>query len=390
MQVFKVFMKIAKSKLGIALTIVMIMVAIGIFAGGSSGKEGGSFVSTKIKVAVIDEDNSEESRALTDFIASAHKLTEVENDKDAILDKLFYQKVQYVLIIKKGYGEKLARGETSDLFENYKDPNTFSASFFESTLNEYVSAVCGCAASGEDMASALAKGAELASAKVNVKIQGSEGADSVSGSDSRLSTMYKALTYILVAVMVEVLCPILLVLKGDEIRKRMESSCLSASSQTMQIFLGCAVYTVGLWALVNLILFAVNGFSFTSRECLHLVNSFAFSLVSAGIALLVMSLKPAENVVNLVGQSISLGMSFLCGAFVPMDMLGDGILAVARFLPAYWYVRASEVISGSPAASDTKELLTCFGIQMLFAAALFALVLVVSRAKQGRQSRAAA
>lgn len=379
-------MKIAKSKLGAAMMFVMIMVAIGLLAGGSSGKQGGSFVSTKIKAAVIDEDNSEESRALTDFIASAHKLTEIENDKDVILDKLFYQKVQYVLIIKKGYGEKLAKGETSGLFENYKDPNTFSASFFESTLNEYVSAVCGCAAGGEDMASALEKGAELASAKVNVKIQGSKGADLAIGGDSRLNIMYRALTYILIAIMVNVLCPILLVLKGDEIRKRMESSCLSASSQTMQIFLGCAVYTLGLWALVNLILFAVNGFSFTSRECLHLVNSLTFSLVSAGIAVLVTSLRPAENVVNVIGQSVSLGMSFLCGAFVPISLLGDGIRAVARFLPAYWYVRASGIISGTPAASDSKELLICFGIQLLFAAALFALVLVVSRAKHGRQT----
>lgn len=378
-------MKIAKSKLGVAILFVMIMVAVGLLNGGTSDNSGESFVSTKITAAVIDEDNSEASRALTDFIASTHTLTEVENDEEVILDKIFYQKVQYVLVIKEGYGEKLAKGETSGLFENYKDPNTFYASFFESTLNEYVSAVLGCTASGDDMTSALEKGAELASAKVNVKIQGGGGEEALTGGKTRMNIMYKSLTFVLVAVLVDVLCPILLVLKGDEVRKRMESSCLSATSQTLQIFLGCAIYTAGLWALVNLILFAVNGFSFTSRECLHLANSFVFALVSAGIALLVTSLKPAENVINVIGISVSLGMSFLCGAFVPLSLLGDGILAVSRFLPAYWYVRASEIITAPKASSDAKNLLICFGIQLLFAAALFALVLVISRAKHGRQ-----
>ncbi|MCM1528909.1 MAG: ABC transporter permease [Alistipes sp.] len=385
MQVFNVFMKIAKSKLGVAVLFVMIMVAVGLLNGGTSDNSSESFVSTKITAAVIDEDNSEASRALTDFIASTHTLTEVENDEEVILDKLFYQKVQYVLIIKEGYGEKLAKGETSGLFENYKDPNTFYASFFESTLNEYVSAVRGCTASGDDMTSALEKGAELASAKVNVKIENGGSEETLTGGKTRINIMYKSLTFVLVAVLVDVLCPILLVLKGEEVRKRMESSCLSATSQTLQIFLGCAVYTAGLWALVNFILFAVNGFAFTSRECLHLVNSFVFALVSAGIALLVTSLKPAENVINVIGISISLGMSFLCGAFVPLSLLGDGILTVSRFLPAYWYVRASEIITAPKASSDAKNLLICFGIQLLFAAALFALVLVISRAKHGRQ-----
>lgn len=386
MQVFNVFMKIAKSKLGIAIMYVMIMVAIGLLNSGTSGNGDNSFVSTKIKAAVIDEDNSEESRALTEHIASVHTLVEVENDKDVILDKLFYQKVQYVLIIKNGYGEKLAAGDTSDLFENYKDPNTLYASFFESTLNEYVSAVRGYVAGGEDMSSALEKGAELASAKVNVKIENAEGDNSASGVNSRMSVMYRELPFIFITIMVYVLCPILLVLKGNEIRKRMESSCMTAASQTMQIFLGCAVYTAGLWAVVNLIIFAINGFSYTPRECLHLLNSFTFSLVSAGIALFVMSLKPAENVINVIGISVSLGMSFLCGVFVPISLLGDGVVSAARFLPAYWYVRANEIIAAPKAASDAKDLFTCFGIQLLFAAALFALVLVISRAKHGKQS----
>ena len=379
-------MKIARSKLGVAIMFVGIMVAVGLLNGGISDNGSDSFVGTKIKAAVIDEDNSEESRALTEFIAATHTLTEAKGDEEAILDQIFYQKVQYVLVIKKGYGEKLAAGETAGLFENYKDPNTFYSSFFESTLNEYVAAVRGYAAAGEDMPSALEKGAELASAKVKTEING--GSDTaVSSGKTRMNIMYRALTFIIIAVLVDVLCPILLVLKSDEIRKRMESSCLTATFQTLQIFLGCAVYTAGLWAVVNLILFAVNGFSFTARECLHLVNSFAFSLVSTGIALLVMSLKPAENVINVIGISVSLGMSFLCGAFVPLDLLGDSVLAVARFLPAYWYVRACEIIGGAPASSDTKNLITCFGIQLLFAAALFALVLVISKAKQGGRSR---
>ena len=45
----------------------------------------------------------------------------------------------------------------------------------------------------------------------------------------------------------------------------------------------------------------------------------------------------------MIANILGLGMSFLCGIFVPQAFLGNTVLAIGRFLPAYWYVRITNM-----------------------------------------------
>ncbi len=80
-------------------------------------------------------------------------------------------------------------------------------------------------------------------------------------------------------------------------------------------------------------------------------------------------------------------MSFLCGIFVPLSLLGDGVLKIGKFLPAYWYVKANDMIYFS---SDTGESFTVskifeyIGIQMIFVVVLFALVMLIMKANHDK------
>ena len=38
-------------------------------------------------------------------------------------------------------------------------------------------------------------------------------------------------------------------------------------------------------------------------------------------------------------------MSFTCGVFVSMDVLGKGVKTFAHFLPVYWYETVNEILS---------------------------------------------
>jgi ABC-2 type transport system permease protein len=87
----------------------------------------------------------------------------------------------------------------------------------------------------------------------------------------------------------------------------------------------------------------------------------------------------------MITNIVSLSMSFLCGVFVPQWLLGDGVLTVARFLPFYWSVYANNMTYASSGVSfDMHELMVCFGIQILYAAAL---ALVAAFVKNSRLSR---
>ena len=64
--------------------------------------------------------------------------------------------------------------------------------------------------------------------------------------------------------------------------------------------------------------------------------------MSLAISFLIGVLVEKEEVINGVVNVISLGMSFTCGVFVSMSVLGKGVRAFAHFLPVYWYEIVNE------------------------------------------------
>ena len=73
-------------------------------------------------------------------------------------------------------------------------------------------------------------------------------------------------------------------------------------------------------------------------------------------------------------------MSFTCGVFVSHDLLDKGVISFARFLPAYWYISANEMIADVTPYSFGK-VMQCYMIQLGFAAALILLTLLVRKVK---------
>ena len=177
------------------------------------------------------------------------------------------------------------------------------------------------------------------------------------------SVPFRFLPYVLISVLINVLCPILLVMKKKDQRYRINCSSMKTSSFSGQLFAGSALLVAGIWVVLMIAVMVIYGGFFRGVNCwLAVANSFVFMLISAALALVVSSFGPAENVVSMITQCIGLGMSFLCGVFVPQSMLGDGVLAAAKFLPAYWYERANDILAGSQEGT-MGDVGMCFLIQ---------------------------
>ena len=56
------------------------------------------------------------------------------------------------------------------------------------------------------------------------------------------------------------------------------------------------------------------------------------------IANLTTNKEAALGIVNV----ISLGTSFLCGAFLPTELMNDTVLKIAHILPSYYYINTNE------------------------------------------------
>ena len=118
---------------------------------------------------------------------------------------------------------------------------------------------------------------------------------------------------------------------------------------------------------------------------LGVLNSFVFMLFAATFTLFVASFEPPENVVSIITQIVTLGMCFLCGVFVDQSMLGNGVLAAARFLPAYWYIRVNRMLEGAE-VYDAQFAAKAIAIEAAFVAVL-ALLTVMLRKMRARAPR---
>lgn len=97
MQVFKTFMKILKTRLTSALLYLVIFMVIAVIM-ADTAKDNNDYEDYKMSVSVIDRDNSAESKRLQDFIFSDNKKVELADDEDEVIDAVYYQRANYVLL----------------------------------------------------------------------------------------------------------------------------------------------------------------------------------------------------------------------------------------------------------------------------------------------------
>ena len=391
MRVFKLFFQIAKAKLPSGMIYVIVFLAV-CFPMAKANAEKASFEETSLSVVIFDEDGSAESKRLIDNIGKKNKIIELKNDPELILDAMYYEQVDYTLTIKKGYGEKLAKTDAADmkesLFESYHLNDSYATAMMEQFLDEYIRMVRSYVKGGNDVMSAIGKTEEKIGVETEVGIVDFDSGVSMDdGYNTEFSFVFRYMPYVLISVMINVLCPILLVMKKKDQRYRMNCSSTKMSSFSAQIFAGSAVLVLGVWLLLMIGSLFMYGGMFHGVNCwVAVANTLIFSLISAALAILVASFNPSEKVVSMITQCIGLGMCFLCGVFVPQSLLGDGVLAAAKFLPAYWYEKANDILAGAQSGT-MGDVGMCLLIEGGFLLALVLVTMLVSRQRPAGSMR---
>ena len=385
MQVFNAFMKVLRTRIGMGMIWAVVFIIICTAAVATHEDPSEQFSASKVKIAIIDEDNSDISRGITDYFEKNHNIAHLKNDKDVILDALYYDRVNYVLTIKKGCEEKLLAGESEDIFSSYHVHDTYSSVLADNIINEYTSTLRAYLTGGEKKTSAIEKTNAALSQEVNVTALSFDSKDKSGSSGGYFYFQY--LPYVLLSVITVTLCPVLIKLGSSEIKKRTACSCITARSQTMQIILASAVYVTAIWLIFIIAGIFLGGGMYSGRMWYAVLNNFIFLVIATGIAILISTFAPSEQAVSVIANILGLGMSFICGIFVPQSMLGSGILSAARFLPAYWYIKVNDILSGDSLEKFSQvRIFEYMGIELLFALAIFAVAVVIS-AKPRRASK---
>ena len=371
MQVFKTFFKILdkqKHQFVIYISIFAVLLGVLTSVGGEERKE---FKESRMDIVIFDYDNSEKSRYLMEYMYSIHNKVDIDDDKEVIQDNLYWQEIDYVLYINEGYSET---GKVS----NIKRDGTKVGAYADGQIASYQKAFDTYVAAGYSLEEANAKAIESLD---NAGLVTYKGKTTVTR--PKLYYYYTYITYIMIMLLMNVMAPIIMVYNKKEIRDRNMIAPMTAKSRNLQLIGASAVLSIAVWAaliIVSAIMF--KGQIFNGANALNMVSSFVFLILTVGLVSLVSNFNLKAPTISMISNIIALGMAFLGGVFVPLEIFSDNVLKLSKLMPTYWHVIATESLYKDGALDTFWK---CVGIEALYAVAFVAMALVVAKVVKERR-----
>lgn len=386
MQVFKAFFKIARRRMTATVIYFTIYMAITVLL-SLTAKDlyTDQFKASSLTISVTDNDHSAASEALTRYLSSMHTVKDLGNDRETLLDQVYYRTLDYALTIPEGFEENLLSGDTDELLTSATIPGSNKSYYVDQQISQYVTSLNLYLTGGFDMDAAITATDEALQSVPEVEVVSFHEEDKAI--NSSVFYFFQYMPYIFIVMLFSGLAPILVILNGKEMKARTVCSSLLPRKRIGEMSLGCVLYSLGIWALFMILCIFLYGPSLWTETTMLLtvLNSFVFLLIATALTLLISCFGFDDNILNMISNMLGLSMSFLCGVFVPQSMLPETVLSVAKFLPAYWYVRANNMLAGfGKEIFDMNFYLQCIGIQLLYAFAIFAIAFVLARQTRRR------
>lgn len=335
MTVFKYFFKVLKKY----KFMLLLFTAILLFFGGFNSKTGDNtvqFTREKPSVLLINEGKENKfTKHFRAYIKENANIKKIEKGKED--DALFYRDVNYILYIPANYEEDWLAGKNPQI--NVKSTGDYEATYMERIVHKYLK-LANLYRDGRTEDEILNKISENIENNVMVKVASQEKASQI----AQMTTYFNFANYSILAGCVFVVATALSSFKERKIRDRMLISKTKESAYDRSLFLGNLVFGFVLWILyVGIGVLVVGRIPFYHLLAFSL-NALLFTICSISIAFLIGSHIRNKEAINGIVNVVALGSSFLCGAFVPVEYLPEGVLKVAHILPSYWYIQNNESI----------------------------------------------
>ncbi len=319
------------------------------------------------------------TKNLKQYIEKNCNIMDIENTEEARNDALFYRDVDYIIYIPENYNKDFMNGLNPEL--QVKSAGTSGASYAEMILTRYIKVA--------NIYQKDIKNEEELVKQINHTLEKETKTEVTSKLDTtslaKATFYYNFLNYSILAGCVYVICLILSSFREEKIRKRTIISSMNYKKINRDLLLSNGILVIILWlAYVVLSFVLVGNTMFSYHGLILIVNSFVFSICSLTIAFVIANLINNKNAINGIINVVGLGSSFLCGAFVPVEIMPDSILKVAHILPSYWYIQTNELTKTLEVINfeSLKPIIINMGIIMIFSIAFIILSNIISKKKR--------
>ena len=390
MTIFRGYLKGALRQRAVIILYLVIFLGLGTLMTMSLDENpDNSYDAANITMAVIDRDNSAISKGLVQDLKETQDVKDLEDSQEVLQEELYYGNIEYVLVIPEGFQQKLtdavaasdgAEENTSDfdgLLEGTGRPGSVQSHYASEVVESYLSGIRLYLTAGNSPEDAVEHMANLDSSGVVTGM--AEGSNSM----SKVAGTFRYLPYVLSALACYVIGFVMLDYQQEDIRRRLAVSAVSAKSQLFQQLLAFLVIGAAFFVVSILMVAVMNLHSILTEPNWgwYLLNVMTMVIVALSIAFLVVHLARSGNGIN---GLIALGMSFICGVFIPDSMLSETVKQISVFLPVYWYEQNNDMIGTHSvlSASMQSRLILGYERQLLFAAVVLIIALVVRKVRK--------
>lgn len=375
MTVFKTFLKVLNKCKGPIIIYTVFLV----FFGGFSIKTNETtmnFTETKPDVLIV---NNDEYRGITknfiDYIESKSNKIKIKNEEEAINDALFYRDVNYVIYIPTSFNDNLMNHKNPQI--EVKSTGDYQSSLANIMVERYLNVANTYVKLYTSEDKVIDKIDETLKTESKIEVTSSLDTSSL----DKATSYYNFTNYCLLAGTIYVICLVLSSFKEEKIKKRTIISSMDYKKINLELLLSNSLFAIFLWGIYVILSFIIVGeVMFSIHGLLYILNTLVFTLCALTISFLLGNTVKNKDAINGIVNVIALGSSFLCGSFVPMEMLPDVVLNIAHVLPSYWFIKSNEIIKGIEifSFSSLQPILINMGVIILFSFIFIIVTIVIS------------
>lgn len=339
MIVFKTFLKILKS---CKIPIIMYTAFLIGFGGLNmkTSENNLNFTETKPNILIVNNDEEKGiTKNLIEYIKENSNLVNVKDSEDARNDALFYREINYIIYIPKNYRNDFLNNKNPKI--EIKKTGDYNSELTQILLEKYINTANIYKTKISDETKLLEKINETLNIETKIELTTTLDTNKL----EKTTFYYNFMNYSLLAGLVYVICLIISSFNEEKVKKRTIISSFNYKKYNYYLLLSNGLFAITLWLIYILLGFVLLGnILIEPHGIIYILNSFIFMICSLTIAFLIANLIKNKNAINGIINVIALGSSFICGAFVPMELLPASVLKIGHILPSYWYIKTNEML----------------------------------------------
>ncbi len=385
MPLFRAYFKVVRgSMLMLAVILGVFAIQVVLFSSAAPRGAAGGFEPARVPIAVINRDSRAPlALGLADYLALNNNAVSLPDNEERLQDALFYREIHYVAIIPPGFSSDFMAGRDCAV-QKVIVPGSADSYYVDLAVDRFLNTARLHRFYGKEESQAeLVRSAmgDLASdTPVAIKYAGA-----AAGYHQGAAGYFAYCAFGLLAMIMTGISQIMLTFNERDLYLRNLGAPLPRRSMNLQLAAGHGAFALGCWGILLLGGFLLHGKSLLTSGLagLYALNTLVFAAVCSAIAFLVGGFVKSHGVQAGVINVVALGLGFLGGVFVPQSVMSRSVLAVARYLPSYWFMRANEAIelscfSGGSLPSVYSSIL----IQLGFALAIFSVALFLGKERR--------